>query len=127
MYSIFVSIATAFSISYGVRLFAPESSRTYKMFPPLAGSESWAIKFSSFSLFAGIAGVTGLILTEGTSLLPFLFFVSLVLQFTGVLLCKKQTYNGHHPRAHILWGVSFLILYFIAVSGISTINLVPTV
>lgn len=126
VYSIFVSITTAFSISYGVRLFAPESSRTYDMFPPLAGSESWAAKFSSFSLFAGIAGATGLILTRGISLLPLLFSVSLILQFAGVMLCKKETYNGHHPRAHVLWGVSFLIIYFLAVSGITTISSVPT-
>ncbi|MCD4708107.1 MAG: hypothetical protein K8S62_10260 [Candidatus Sabulitectum sp.] len=122
MSGILVTIVIAFSISYGMKLFSRESGNLYETFPPLADSESWAFKFSRFSLYTGTAGVTGLFLLLGLSLLPVLFSISLILQFTGVLLCRKDTYCGHHPRAHILWGISFLILYFLAVSGITTVN-----
>lgn len=122
VYGILVTIVTAFSISYGLKLFARESGGLYETFPPLAGSESWALKFSRFSFFIGLAGVTGLFLLMGFSVLPVLFSTALLLQLTGILHCRKDTYCGHHPKAHILWGISFLILYIIAVSGITTVN-----
>ena len=121
-YGILVTIAAAFSISYGVRLFARESSELYETFPPLADSENWAYKFSRFSLFAGTAGMVSLFLLRGLSLLPLLFSISIILQFAGVLFCRKEAFNGHHPRAHILWGISFLILYLLAVTGTTTIS-----
>ena len=120
-YGILISISTAFSISYGIRLFARESSSLYETFPPLASSESWSYKFSKFSLFSGAAGLVGLFLLWGFSPLSGLFAVSLILQFAGVLISRKQTFNGHHPTAHILWGVSFLLLYFLTISGITSV------
>ena len=123
-YGILISISAAFSFSYGVRLFARESSNLYETFPPLASSESWSYKFSKFSLFPGTAGLAGLFLFWGFSLLSGLFALSLILQFAGVLISQKQTFNGHHPIAHILWGISFLLLYLLIVSGISTM-LIP--
>ena len=122
-YGILISISTAFSISYGIRLFARESSNLYETFPPLAGSESWSFKFSKFSLFSGVAGLTGLFFLRGFSTLSGLFATSLILQFAGVLISRKQTFNGHHPIAHILWGVSFLLLYFLTISGITSVSI----
>ncbi len=122
-YGIFISISTAFSISYGIRLFAKESSNLYDTFPPLASSESWSYKFSKFSLFAGVTGLAGLFLLWGFSPLSGLFAVSLILQYTGVLISRKQTFNGHHPAAHVLWGVSFLLLYFLTISGITSVTI----
>ncbi len=122
IYSILVTVTAAFSISYGTRLFSRESSNLYETFPPLADSESWAYKLSRFSLPGGLAGVSSLFLLLGISPLPVLFSISLILQFTGFLLCRKETFSGHHPGAHILWGISFLILYLLAVTGVSTIS-----
>ncbi len=122
MYGILVTMVAAFSISYEIKLFARESGKLYEALPPLADSEGWAFKFSKLSVYAGMAGTTGLFLLTGFSILPVLFSTSLLLQFAGVLFCRKKTFNGHHPVAHILWGVSFLLLYFLAVSGITTVS-----
>ncbi len=123
IYGILISISAAFSISYGIRLFATESSNLYETFPPLASSESWSYKFSKFSLFSGTAGLAGLFLLWGVSQLSVLFAISLSLQFAGVLISRKQTFNGHHPISHILWGISFLLLYSMTLSGITTVSL----
>lgn len=122
IYGIFVFVSVAFSISYATRLLSRESSSLYDTFPPLVDSENWAYRFSRFSLFFGVTGVAGMFDLGGFSLLPILFSVSLILQFTGTQICRKETFNGHHPVSHILWGISFLILYFLTVSGISTIG-----
>jgi len=122
VFSIFVYIAAAFSVSYGVRLFAREHSHLYDIFPPLAGSEEWAYKFSKFALPFGFSGAVSLFFLRGLSLLPVLFSLSVVLQSIGVAVCKKKTFNGHHPVVHILWGISFFVLYTITVAGLTTID-----
>lgn len=122
VYGILVSIAAAFSLSYGIRLFARESSGLYHNFPPLADSEGWAYKFSMFSLLPGITGAASLFLLNGISLLSVFFSISFILQFAGTLAYRKSTYNGHHPVSNTLWLVSFLILYLLAVTGITTIS-----
>lgn len=121
-YALFVSLSASFSISYWIKLYARESSKTYESFPPLADSEGWAEKFSGFSLVAGAFSVAGLILLKNLTVLSVGFAISYALQFSGVLFCRKQTFKGHHPRVHILWGLSCLILYFLAVSGITTVS-----
>ncbi len=122
VFSIFVYITAAFSLSYGVRLFAREHSHLYDIFPPLAGSEEWAYKFSKFALPFGIIGAVSLFFLRGVSLLPVLFSLSVVLQSIGVAACRKKTFNGHHPVVHILWGISFMVLYFITITGLTTVT-----
>ena len=120
LYGVFITIVTAFSISYWIRHFTKEHGKLYHTFPPLVESESWALKFSTISLYLGTAGATGLFFIKGLAVLPAVFSASLICQLAGVLVCKKETYNGHHPVAHILWMLSVLLLSFIAVSGITT-------
>ncbi len=122
VYGILVSIAAAFSLSYGIRLLAKESGQLYHSFPSLADSESWAYKFSKFSLLPGIAAVVSLFLLKEISLLSVFFSISFILQFAGTLTCRKSTYNGHHPVSNSFWLISFLILYLMAVTGITTIS-----
>jgi hypothetical protein len=122
VFGISVSIAAAFSFSYGVRLFSGEHSHLYNAFPPLAGSEGWAYRFSLSSLPAGVAGSAGLFFLCGFSVLPVLFTVSVLIQSAGVIICGKKTFNGHHPIAHILWGISFLVLYIAIITGITTVT-----
>ena len=122
VFSIFVYITAAFSLSYAVRLFAREHSYLYNVFPPLAGSEEWAYKFSAFALPFGIVGAVSLFFLRGVSLLPVLFSLSVTLQSAGVVICRKETFNGHHPVVHILWSISFLVLYFITIAGLTTVD-----
>ncbi|MCP4646833.1 MAG: hypothetical protein GY852_03740 [bacterium] len=123
LYGIFVSIAAAFSIAYAVKFYAHESGRLFDAFPPLADSEKWAQTFSTFSLFAGIITLAGFVALRTISVLSIGFLASFSMQFTGVLSCRKATFNGHHPVVHILWGISFVILYLLIVSGFT--NLPP--
>jgi hypothetical protein len=122
IFSILVYITAAFSLSYGVRLFAREHSHLYNVFPPLAGSEEWAYKFSVFALPSGIVGAVSLFFLRGVSLLPVIFSLSVLLQSLGVVICRKKTFNGHHPVVHILWSISFLVLYFITITGLTTVG-----
>jgi hypothetical protein len=119
-YGIFIAVSTAFSISYGIKFYSMESSFSYETFPPLASSESWALRFSVYSLFAGTAAFAGLLLLPELFLFSIFFGLTLVLQFTGVAVGRKTSYRGHHPLSHVLWGISFLILYILIISGIST-------
>lgn len=121
-YGIFVSISAAFSISYAIRLLAAESSTFYETFPPLANSESWALRFSVYSLFAGTASVTSLFFVTGLSAPFILLSVSLMLQSAGTFLCRQDSSNGHHPLSHILWTASFLMAFILVVSGSSTMG-----
>ncbi len=123
LFGILTAMSTTFSISYAVRLFSKESSKLYNKFPPLVNSEEWAYKFSRFSLFTGTVCTITLFLLLGVSTLPLFFLISIILQYSGFFLCRIPNYRGHHTRAHLLWSLSFLILYFLIVFGFTSTTL----
>lgn len=117
IFSILMILSTAFSIAYWIKLYSKEFSQTYETFPPLADSEGWAFKFASKAFFAGAAAVTGLFLYSGTTPGFMLSLLSFIFCSAGILAAKKESYTGHHPKAHIFWGLSFLFIIAILIVG----------
>jgi len=117
LYGIFLSLCTAFSLSYGIKLFSRESSLTYDTFPPLADSENWAVRFATACIYPGAAGAAGLFLISGFSAASILFCLSVLSHSIGLLLSRRPNYSGHHPVSHILWGLAFLLVIALMISG----------
>lgn len=122
VYGILITVSTAFSLSYWVKFFSRENSAVFENFPPLADSENWAVKFSRKAVFSGFVGAVGLFLVSGVSPLPLLFSLSVLLQGTGLLLTRKSTFSGHHPVSHLLWGLSFLLIFAMVASGLTDLT-----
>jgi hypothetical protein len=118
-YGILAVLSAAFSVSYAVKYFAREGSGAYEEYPPLADSERWSARCSGKAFYAGLAGTLGWFLCTGASLLTLLLALSAILQGLGTRLSGKPVFSGHHPRAHLLWGVSFLLFLAVIAFGLS--------
>jgi len=119
VYGILAALSAAFSIAYAVKYFAREGTSAYEEYPPLADSERWSARCSGKAFYAGLAAALGWLLFSGISpLIPLLSF-SAVLQGLGTHRSGKPVFSGHHPRAHLLWGVSFLLFLAVIALGLS--------
>jgi len=115
IYAFFCYLSLPFSISFFIKSFSSESSSSFSLLPPIIALEKWCIKLSIYSMFFGVFTAFNLFFKGGISFLAVGFTVSLLCQITGVWLAKKPIFNGFHMKSHMLWSLSALLLYFVAI------------
>lgn len=121
LFGILATVCAAFTVSYAIKYFAQEGSGAFEAFPPLADSESWAVRVSAAAFWCGAAGATGILLLDGFGWPGILFSCAVLMHASGYALSRKVSYRGHHPVSNVLWGASFLVLVAILALGLSNL------
>ncbi|PIE53629.1 hypothetical protein CSA37_00240 [Candidatus Fermentibacteria bacterium] len=118
-YGILLTLCASFSTAYWIKLYSREFSGTYETFPPLADSERWARRFAILSLYAGFTASAAMFVQYGAVALPFFFTGSALLTTAGIIAESRESFTGHHRKAHLLWSLSFLLTLSIFIAGIT--------